>query len=89
MLVVTILRGAAFSAVSASKATAATIWLIYALPFAGILLGGWMLVHNKPVALPASVQVLFDTASAAVRERIAALDEQYRNWRRRLAGARA
>jgi len=89
MLVVTILRGTAFSAVSASKAIAAATWLIYALPIAGILVGGWMLLQNKPVALPVGMQARYDALGAAFRERVAAIDEQYRNWRRRMAGARA
>jgi lipopolysaccharide export system permease protein len=89
MMVVTILRGLAFSAVSASKATAAAIWLIYALPLVGIALGTWLVLLNKPATLSASMQARFDNVSAALRNRLMTAGDQYRMWQRRRAGARA
>ncbi len=89
MMVVTILRGLGFSAVSASKSMVDAVWLIYTLPLAGIVVGGWLVLHNKPAALPQAVQMRFDIAAASLRNRVLSIGDQYRTWRRRLAGARA
>lgn len=89
MLVVTLLRGLAFSAISATKGDDSVVWLVYALPLAGIGGGIWFLAANKPVALPRNVQARFDTASVKLNARVSALTGRYLDWRRRLAGARA
>lgn len=89
MLVITLLRGLAFSAVSATKGDGAAVWLVYALPLSGIAGGLWFLTTNKPVALPRNVQARFDAAGAAFNARIAVAASRYLDWRRKLAGARA
>ncbi|MFZ1815714.1 MAG: LPS export ABC transporter permease LptF [Rhizobiaceae bacterium] len=89
MLSVTLLRGVAFSAVSASKADASAVWLVYALPIAGIVAGTWFLVSNRPVSLPASWQKRIDANNAAIEQRIASLNARYLAWRRRQMEVRA
>ncbi|NJM07603.1 hypothetical protein HC891_17610 [Candidatus Gracilibacteria bacterium] len=60
MLVATMLRGLAFSALSATKTDPAMVVLVYALPLAAIAGGTWMLVRGQPVALPHKVQARID-----------------------------
>lgn len=52
---VLLLRGLAFSGVSSLKSDPNAVYVVYALPLAGIVLGSWFLVRNQPVALPKSV----------------------------------
>ncbi|MCB2049339.1 MAG: LptF/LptG family permease, partial [Novosphingobium sp.] len=89
MLVVTALRGFAFSAVSATKGDSTMVWLVYALPLIGIVIGSVFLVTNKPVALPRTAQERIDASNAAFKRRVLAIFERYLGWRRRLVGARA
>ena len=89
MLVVTILRGAAFSAVSASKSDASAVLLVYALPLSGIIGGLWYLTRSRPVALPVPVQQRFDALALQMNRRAEALQARYLAWRRQRAGARA
>jgi lipopolysaccharide export system permease protein len=88
MMIVTALRGMGFSAVSATKGDAAAIWMVYALPLCGIIIGGWLLVANKPVALPRDMQARLDRFGLATSQRAELIFERYLQWRRRLAGAR-
>jgi lipopolysaccharide export system permease protein len=89
MLAATLLRGMAFSALSATKTDPGMVWFVYALPLAGIAGGIYMLVRGQPVSLPPKVQGRIDNATLAVQRRAAELGERYVAWRRRLAGVRA
>lgn len=89
MLVVTILRGVGFSAISAIKSDAGAVWLVYALPLSGIGFGAWFVFRSQPVMLPKPVQQRIDAASFAINNRTEALQARYWAWRRRLAGASA
>lgn len=89
MLVVTGLRGAAFSAVSATKSDPSAVILVYALPLAGIGCGLWYLMRSRPVALAPAIQKQVDAMSLAFDQRMSALQERYLAWRRGRAGARA
>ncbi|MCB1464221.1 MAG: LPS export ABC transporter permease LptF [Nitratireductor sp.] len=89
MLIVTALRGTAFSAVSAIKGDEAIVWLVYALPLVGIAGGTWFLATNRPVALPKAMQERIDRAGASFRRAVNELVGKYFDWRRRLIGARA
>ena len=89
MLVVTILRGVGFSAISAIKSDAGAVWLVYALPLSGIGFGAWFVFRSQPVMLPKPVQQRIDAASLAINNRTEALQARYWAWRRRLAGASA
>ena len=50
-----ILRGLAFSAVSTLKSDPNAVYLVYALPLAGIVFGSWFLIRSQPVSLPKPV----------------------------------
>lgn len=89
MLVVTILRGVGFSAIAATKGDASIVWLVYALPLSGILLGSWFLVTGRPVELSPSAQMRVDAANAAIATRIDAVMDRILKTRRRAAGVRA
>jgi lipopolysaccharide export system permease protein len=89
MLVATMLRGLAFSAVSATKTDPAMVWLVYALPLSGIAGGTWMLVRGRPVSLPKTWQDRIDAATQTARGKITEAGERYLAWRRRMAGVRA
>jgi len=89
MLTITALRGLGFSAVSTLKTDDAALWLVYALPLAGIVGGAWFLVSNQPVALPPNAQQRIETGGAALRRQFEQILARYGDWRRRLAGARA
>ncbi|MCG6857700.1 MAG: LPS export ABC transporter permease LptF [Salaquimonas sp.] len=89
MLLVTILRGTAFSAVAATKGDESIVWLVYALPLIGIVGGSWFLVTNKPVGLPRVVQERVDASGALIKRWTADIAGRYFGWRRRLVGARA
>lgn len=49
------LRGLAFSAVSTLKSDPNAVYIVYALPLAGIILGSWFLIRSQPVSLPRPV----------------------------------
>ncbi len=66
LLVVTLLRGSAFSVVSSTKADDDFVWLVYALPLSGILAGSWYLITSRPVTLPTAVQARVDAAGEAL-----------------------
>ena len=89
MLVVTVLRGAAFSAVSATKSDPTAVFFVYALPLAGIGGGLWYLMRSRPVALAPAIQSRVDAMSLAIDQRTRAMQERYLAWRRNRAGARA
>ncbi len=89
MLVATLLRGLAFSALSATKTDPAMVFFVYALPLAAIGGGTWMLVRGQPVALPHKLQVRIDEATLALQRQAGELGQRYIAWRRRLAGVRA
>lgn len=89
MLVVTILRGIGFSAISAIKSDAGAVWLVYALPLTGIGMGTWFLVRSQPVVLPKPVQARVDAMSLAINNQTEMARVRYWAWRRRLAGAGA
>ncbi len=89
MLVATLLRGLAFSALSATKSDPAMVFFVYALPLAAIAGGTWMLVRGQPVALPHKVQARIDEASLALQRQASEFGQRYIAWRRRLAGVRA
>lgn len=89
MLVVTLLRGTAFSAVSASKSDPSAVFFIYALPLAGIGGGLWYLMRSRPVALPQPLQQRADAMALAINRRAEAVQARYLAWRRNRVGARA
>ena len=89
LITITLLRGMTFSAVSATKADASIVFLVYALPVSGILFGGWFLLQNKPVVLPKNLQSRFDAFTMSISQRNEEIMSQYLRWRRRLAGAGA
>jgi len=89
MLVVTLLRGSAFSAVSALKSDPSAVSLVYALPLAGIIGGGWMLARSRPLVLPQKMQARIDRNNEIVRQKGQELIDRYVAWRRRLAGVRS
>jgi hypothetical protein len=89
MLVATMLRGLAFSAVSATKSDPGMVWLVYALPLSGIAGGTWMLVRSRPVSLPKKWQDRIDLATQSTQAKVTEASERYLAWRRRLAGVRA
>ncbi|MEM7462458.1 MAG: LptF/LptG family permease [Pseudomonadota bacterium] len=89
MLVVTILRGIGFSAIAATKGDASIVWLVYALPLSGIVLGSWFLITGRPVELPPAAQLRVDSVNMAIAKRFDALMERMPMSRRRAAGVRA
>ncbi len=89
MLVVTILRGVGFSAISATKGDASIVWLVYALPLSGIVLGSWFLITGRPVELSPAAQMRVDSVNMAIAKRFDALMERLPISRRRAAGVRA
>lgn len=89
MVIVTALRGMGFSAVAATKGDDATVWLVYALPLSGIILGGWLLIASKPVVLPKTLQARVDEFALAMSRRSEEFSNRYLRWRRRISGARA
>ena len=89
MLIVTILRGVAFSAVSATKSDPSAVFLVYALPLSGILGGGYMLARSRPIALHPALQAQLDRSNAAMRGGFERLGRRYLAWRRRMVGARS
>lgn len=89
MLTVTLLRGLGFSAVGALKGDGGSLLLVYGLPLAGILGGGWFLVTSRPVELPGAAQRRLDEAGAALKRQAGQFAERYLTLRRRLASVRA
>lgn len=87
MLVVTVLRGVAFSAVSSLKSDPSAVWLVYALPLTGIAFGGYMLARSRPIALPRRVQERIDRNNLILQQKANEIQQRYIDWRRRLAGA--
>jgi lipopolysaccharide export system permease protein len=89
MVIITLLRGLGFSAVSSTKGDEAVVWLVYALPLAGILLGAYLVFANRPVMLPRGMQTRVDNWGLAVSRRTDEFASRYLQWRRRIAGASA
>jgi lipopolysaccharide export system permease protein len=89
MVLLTVLRGMAFSAVSATKGDESAVWLVYALPLGGIVFGAWFVLRNEPVQMPRRLQAHADKASVAVAQGFQRVYGSVSSWRRRMAGARA
>ncbi|MCU0790143.1 MAG: LPS export ABC transporter permease LptF [Nitratireductor sp.] len=89
MLVATMLRGLAFSAVAGTKTDPSMVFFVYALPLAGIAGGTYMLVRGRPISLPRKAQEKVDLATVAAQQRLREFNQRYVSWRRRLAGVRA
>jgi lipopolysaccharide export system permease protein len=89
MLTATILRGIAFSAVSSLKSSASAVFIVYALPLAGIVVAAYVLYRGKPIALPRTMQDRIDNSTLAFQRRLADWTSRYMAWRRRMAGVRA
>ncbi len=89
MLVATMLRGLAFSAVAGTKTDPSMVFFVYALPLAGIAGGTYMLVRGRPISLPRKAQEKVDLATVAAQQRLREFNQRYVAWRRRLAGVRA
>lgn len=89
MLTATLLRGLAFSAVSSLKSDPSAVFIVYALPLAGMAGAAFVLYRGKPIALPKAMQDRIDRSTKAFRQRVGDIKERYFAWRRRMAGARA
>jgi lipopolysaccharide export system permease protein len=89
MLTATLLRGLAFSAVSSMKSDPSAVFLVYALPIAGIVGSAWFLANGRPVALPKFLQERIDRSTGALQTKLSEIGQRYMAWRRRQSGVRA
>lgn len=85
-LSVIIARGMGFSAVSSLKSDPNAIYLVYALPLGCIAFGSWFIFTNRPASLPKSVVDRVEKNNAFITQKIKGYYDQYRLFRRRLAG---
>ncbi len=81
-----VLRGFAFSGVSSLKSDPSAIYMVYGLPLIGILIGGWFLVRNEPVALPPALVKWIDAQQSRTARQFGKIRLGYIEFRRRRAG---
>ncbi len=83
MMLLTLLRGAAFSAVGASKGSADAVVLVYALPLFAIFFGAWFVITSYPVALSPRVQRRLDAQNERLKSKVEEWRNAYLDWQRR------
>lgn len=83
---VVIARGMGFSAISSLKADPDAIYLVYFLPFACIVFGTYFIVSNRPASLPKAILDPIEKTNLAIISKFETWHEQYKLFRRRLAG---
>ncbi len=80
-----LLRGLAFSGVSSLKSDPNAVYVVYALPLSGIILGGWFLIRNQPVSLPKPIFDWIEQRHLRNLAQLAAWRDKYIRYRREKA----
>jgi len=83
---VVIARGMGFSAISSLKADPDAIYLVYFLPLACIIFGAYFIITNRPASLPKVILDPIEKTNMAIFSKLEAWYDQYKLFRRRLAG---
>lgn len=87
-LSVVVARGTGFSAISSLKTDPNAIYLVYALPLGCILFGAWFVFTNRPASLPKSMLDPIEKFNMAIVRKFTDFYDQYKLFRRRLAGVK-
>ncbi len=85
-LSVVVARGTGFSAVSSLKSDPNAIYLVYALPLGCIAFGAWFIFTNRPASLPKGIVDRIEKNNLFLAQKSQNLYDQYKLFRRRLAG---